>query len=34
MSQTASVKDGYVTCEVFDKCCLRCFLGGILHGVN
>ena len=33
-SQAASVKDGYATCEVLDRCCLRCFLGGILHGVN
>ena len=31
-SQAASVKDGYATCEVLDRCCLRCFLGGILHG--
>ena len=27
-SQVASVKDGYATCEVLDRCCLRCFLGG------
>lgn len=32
VSQVASVKDGYATCEVLNRCRLRCFGCGILRG--
>lgn len=34
VSRAISVRDGYVNCEVLDRCCPKCFMSGILSGGN